>query len=212
MSAPTHPSSAPAEPLGRRERKAQQAHDHIAATAWAMFEAQGFDNVTMEAVAAAADVAKGTLYKYFPTKEALMRPGLQAHFAAQMPQVKQALARLPTAGARLQAFMQGWSQAASTQRPYVAAYVRLRLAEMGDLTSPTPAQQLGLDKVLLALIEAAQAGGDLRRDMPAAVLAKQLQSLMLVATLRWLAQPALQLGDEIAHAHALFTQGAGVQR
>jgi hypothetical protein len=83
---------------------------------------------------------------------------------------------------------------------------------MGDLTPPTPAQQLGLDKVLLALIEAGQAGGDLRRDMPAAVLAKQLQSLMLVATLRWLAQPELQLGDEIAHAHALFTQGARVQR
>ena len=39
----------------RRERKRLQQLDHLADTAWALFEAQGFEAVTMEAVAAAAE-------------------------------------------------------------------------------------------------------------------------------------------------------------
>jgi AcrR family transcriptional regulator len=56
----------------RQERKLQATIDHIGAVAWRMFEADGFDSVSMESIAVAADVAKGTLYKHFPVKEALI--------------------------------------------------------------------------------------------------------------------------------------------
>ena len=38
--------------LGRRERKRLQQLDHLADTAWALFEAEGYEAVTMERIAA----------------------------------------------------------------------------------------------------------------------------------------------------------------
>jgi AcrR family transcriptional regulator len=52
-----------AEPAGKRER--------ILAAALRLFANQPYQDVTMDRVAESAGVAKGTLYLYFPSKEAL---------------------------------------------------------------------------------------------------------------------------------------------
>lgn len=57
---------------GRRERKKAATRAHIADTALALFLEQGYDNVTVRDVAAAADVSPTTLLNHFPTKEALV--------------------------------------------------------------------------------------------------------------------------------------------
>jgi AcrR family transcriptional regulator len=69
---PKAPAQPPTVP-GRRERKRHRQLDHIADTAWALFMAEGFDAVSMERIAAAADISKVTLYRHFPVKEALLR-------------------------------------------------------------------------------------------------------------------------------------------
>jgi AcrR family transcriptional regulator len=46
-------------------------HDLLLQTAARLFEEQGVDAVSMSAVAQAAGVGKGTLYRHFPSKEAL---------------------------------------------------------------------------------------------------------------------------------------------
>jgi len=45
---------------------------HIQHTAFALFEEKGFDNVTVEQVAEAADVSQSSIYRYFGTKEGLV--------------------------------------------------------------------------------------------------------------------------------------------
>lgn len=52
----------PSKSPNRRDRKHLKALEHLASTAGALFEAHGFEAVTMEQTAAKADVAKGTLY------------------------------------------------------------------------------------------------------------------------------------------------------
>ena len=54
-------STPPRSDPGRRERKRLLQLDHLADTAWALFDAEGYEAVTMERIAAVADVAKGTL-------------------------------------------------------------------------------------------------------------------------------------------------------
>lgn len=56
---------------GLRARKKQQARQHISDHATRLFIEQGFDNVTIAQVAAAAQVAKMTVTNYFPRKEDL---------------------------------------------------------------------------------------------------------------------------------------------
>ncbi|HEY3753689.1 MAG TPA: TetR/AcrR family transcriptional regulator [Pseudonocardiaceae bacterium] len=57
---------------GLRERKKLETRQHIAAVAARLFAEHGFEQVTVDQVAAAADVAKKTVFNYFPTKEDLV--------------------------------------------------------------------------------------------------------------------------------------------
>jgi len=60
------------EPLGRRERKKAATRQALADAAWELFIARGFDGVSVKEVADRADVSTTTLFKHFPSKEALV--------------------------------------------------------------------------------------------------------------------------------------------
>lgn len=61
---------------GLRERKKEQTQRRIAAVALRLFAERGFDAVTINEIAETAEVAKVTLFKYFPTKESLVLRGV----------------------------------------------------------------------------------------------------------------------------------------
>ncbi|NUW31762.1 TetR family transcriptional regulator [Nonomuraea sp. SMC257] len=58
--------------MGRRERKKAQTRQALADAALRLFLERGYDNVGVKDVAEAADVAVTTLFKHFPSKEALV--------------------------------------------------------------------------------------------------------------------------------------------
>ncbi|MFC9585374.1 TetR/AcrR family transcriptional regulator [Streptomyces yangpuensis] len=57
---------------GLRESKKLRTRRQLAATALELFLERGFDAVSVADVAAAAEVSKPTLFRYFPTKEDLL--------------------------------------------------------------------------------------------------------------------------------------------
>ena len=74
---------------GLRERKRTAAMYRIQSVALDLFEARGFDAVTVEEVAEASDVSPSSVYRYFGTKEQLVvwdefDPGLERYFADGM--------------------------------------------------------------------------------------------------------------------------------
>ncbi|MEO3924193.1 TetR family transcriptional regulator [Micromonosporaceae bacterium B7E4] len=60
------------EPTGLRARKKARTHDAIADAAISLFLTHGFDQVSVTDIAAAAEVSKPTLFRYFGTKEDLV--------------------------------------------------------------------------------------------------------------------------------------------
>ncbi|MFF0310441.1 TetR/AcrR family transcriptional regulator [Streptosporangium sp. NPDC004379] len=60
------------EPVGLRARKKVRTRDAIADAAISLFLAHGFDQVSVSDIAAAAEVSKPTLFRYFATKEDLI--------------------------------------------------------------------------------------------------------------------------------------------
>jgi AcrR family transcriptional regulator len=58
--------------MGLREAKMERTRRFIADTAFDLFVAQGYDDTTIEQIAAAAEVGTRTLYRYYSTKEALV--------------------------------------------------------------------------------------------------------------------------------------------
>ncbi|MER8085880.1 TetR family transcriptional regulator [Streptomyces sp. NPDC094048] len=58
--------------MSLRERKKQLTYQAVSEAAIAMFLERGFDKVSVAEVAAAADISKPTLFRYFPAKEDLV--------------------------------------------------------------------------------------------------------------------------------------------
>ncbi|MGA9598513.1 MAG: helix-turn-helix domain-containing protein, partial [Acidimicrobiia bacterium] len=52
-----------------RQRKKERARLAIQAAALTLFEDQGYDNTTVEQIAAVAEVSPSTVYRYFTTKD-----------------------------------------------------------------------------------------------------------------------------------------------
>ncbi|MGW0227606.1 TetR/AcrR family transcriptional regulator [Actinopolymorpha singaporensis] len=57
---------------GLRERKKRRTRQTLIETAIRLFDEQGYDQTTVAAVAAAADVSTKTFFNYFPSKEAVL--------------------------------------------------------------------------------------------------------------------------------------------
>ncbi|MGY0024944.1 TetR/AcrR family transcriptional regulator [Streptomyces sp. cg35] len=62
----------PASTPGLRERKKQRTRQTLSETAIRLFLEKGYDKVSVAEVAAAAEVSKPTLFRYFPAKEDLV--------------------------------------------------------------------------------------------------------------------------------------------
>jgi AcrR family transcriptional regulator len=60
------------EQLSRRERKKRETRQRLLECAWQLFLERGYDETTVEEITEAADVAKGTFFNYFATKEILL--------------------------------------------------------------------------------------------------------------------------------------------
>ncbi|MGK5548682.1 TetR/AcrR family transcriptional regulator [Streptomyces sp. URMC 127] len=67
------------ETTGLRERKKQRTRQTLSETAIALFLERGFDQVSVAEVAAAAEVSKPTLFRYFPAKEDLVLHRIADH-------------------------------------------------------------------------------------------------------------------------------------
>ncbi|MFD3734012.1 TetR/AcrR family transcriptional regulator [Streptomyces sp. NPDC058632] len=64
---------------GLRERKKRQMYLRLSDTAIELFLKRGYEQVTVAEIAAAADISKPTLFRYFPTKEDLVLHRLADH-------------------------------------------------------------------------------------------------------------------------------------
>jgi AcrR family transcriptional regulator len=70
-----------------------------------VFARRGFAESSMEDIAHAAGVAKGTLYLYYDSKRELYRAALRAGLLQLSKAVDEAIARAPNLGARLEAYV-----------------------------------------------------------------------------------------------------------
>lgn len=183
---------------------------HLARTAAALFDVHGYEAVTMEQIAAAADVAKGTLYNHFPVKEAVLAHWLHLELATNLAMLHDQLQTRPgfAEGALFVLdHSAGWCEA---HPDYLAPYLRFRFLGIGTEPSPSrDSEQLSdIADTFAWLIRRGQTSGEIRSDLDPMRLALAFHHLYLGAMLRWLADPSLALRLEFAAVVELFLHGA----
>lgn len=194
----------------RRARKRDRMLDHLAKTAFCLFESYGYDVVTMEQIAQEADVAKGTLYNYFPVKEALLAHLFHKELAESIFQLQKMLNAQTNLEAKLRYLLHSSADWCKKRQAYLSHYFRFRfmhLRALGD-SSDHEANRSGIDKLYGSLFKAGQTAGELREEMSASHLATLFQYLYLGALMRWLASPDLDLHEEFDFIVTLFMRGA----
>lgn len=107
--------------------------EQIRAAAQRVFLQHGYAGTSMDAIAAEADVAKQTLYRYYPNKEALFTAILRQLLSAQLPAALTLdVVHVPLASrADLEVALRAFAQAslASALQPESLALLRLIVAE-----------------------------------------------------------------------------------
>ncbi len=197
---------------GRRERRRAQTLDHVAATAMRLFEAGGYDATTMEQIALAADVAKGTLYNHFATKEAILAHWVHMQLAADTERLAEVVARPGSFASRLRELLGASARWSERHRSYLLDYFRFRFLniedELGGGSGDADGRPRDLAGLFAQLIAQAQRDGALRDDLAAEHLASLLHHLYFGALMRWLTLPGLVLADEFEAVVTLFVDGA----
>ena len=194
---------------GRRERKLQLQRDHLADTAWELFETEGYEGVTMERIAAVADVAKGTLYKHFPVKEALLRHRFHRELRDCEAEGRGVLLQMSPGRPRLRKFLQVSAEWSEPRRRYLLPYLRFRLGEPRRVDDR--GERSGLEQIFTWLLADGQAAGCFRTDVAAPALAVYLEFLYVAAMLRWLSGAAESLMAEMDSMLDIFLGGVEVR-
>jgi AcrR family transcriptional regulator len=189
---------------GRRERKRLRLLDTLADTAWELFEREGYGAVTMERIAEVADVAKGTLYKHFPVKEALLRHRFHREFEKESFAFLAEIGSLPAYADQLSAFLEYSAAWAESHRRYLMPYIQFRLGQPRRLDSGA---RSGLESIFAQLIALGQEAGEFHPAQEAAVLAHYLEFLYLAGLLRWLLHEDVSLKKEFSQVLDLFLLG-----
>lgn len=186
--------------------KRQRTRDRLARAGVALFETQGFDETTMEQIAAAADVVRGTLYNHFPVKEAILVHWLHLQLSAALVPLMQEAMRHRNFRQRVMTLLDASAQWWEHNRQFAAPYIRHRFQEIREDQGEEPTSDM--IPAYEALIRAGQESGELSAAAPARRLASYLHFLSLHALLDWLGAPTSPLAHRYAEALDFFMDGA----
>lgn len=123
--------------------------DRIAAEALKLFVREGIGGTTTKAIAAACDIAEGTIYRHYASKDALALSVYARNWLAFATYMDRAAQRAETPRKRLEAML-GWLLSAAAQKPELFDYLFItapQLMTQVEGEGPTP---IGLIKAELA--------------------------------------------------------------
>lgn len=200
------------QPPDRRRRKRERTASHLSETAFKLFESRGYEAVSMEQIADEADVARATLYNYFPVKEALLAHRFWEDIAAGMVERTTALKAHKTFEARMRYLLREsaeWHTARKTYLPHYLRYLTSQ-ARYGDETRHEGASDSGSRQILTLMFQAAQDSGEVDTRQTAAQIAGSFEYLLFGAVAAWLADPSTDLTKRFLAAFDLTMHGMAI--
>jgi AcrR family transcriptional regulator len=141
----------------------------IIARAMNLFREEGLGATTMEQIAAEVDIAKGTLYSYFPVKEAILDEYIRRNFSGSSAARAEQMRQLADTHERMQLVFTDLLKGIQSQKEIFERYVAYRMQHW--ISFHQEADELsGFQLIASEIVRLGQAGGELRSDLPPGVL------------------------------------------
>lgn len=196
---------------GRMDRKREETRQKVIGAALALIGAHGYDAVTMEQIAEKADIAKGTLYNYYPVKEAIIADHIDRLSVERNAERIERLRQLPDTRSRITVSLREILEAVRGQVELFEKYFTYRVQRMITLDRRA-ARVSGLHTLERAIIEMGQSAGDIRTDIDPNLLEALFEFSFIVAAQAYYQNPGdFDLETTITQCADLFIHGAGVQ-
>ncbi|MFO7545014.1 MAG: TetR/AcrR family transcriptional regulator [Trueperaceae bacterium] len=196
-------------PAGVRERKKADRREHILAAAMRLIQNEGLKAATYASIAREAGVSRGTVFNYFPYKEAF----LVAHFARELDALDGRLGG--TAASSIDGDALGPLLTLFDELGAIAQRHRAWILPLGyELLNPDPERSrtaflaLPLATMLKRALGRARDAGTVRRDVSLDRLARTLANTYFITVLQWAAyRPERSIRDELRVALRIALDG-----
>jgi AcrR family transcriptional regulator len=168
------------EILSRRERKKQETRQRLLEIALRLFREQGYDATPVEQITKAADVAKGTFFNYFATKEAIL-PALAEWRLQQLGQALTPAQDLPASPvARIKMTL-----CLMADDPLIDPLLIRRLFAAMMRHQESKRIGVGFIQLLTEQVRQAQAAGEVRTDLDPLHLSGVIRAVFFQQMLMW---------------------------
>ncbi len=190
----------------RMDRKREETRHKVIAAAERLFHQQGVAATTMEQIAQEADIAKGTLYAYFPVKEAIIVAFMQKSFQERSPDRTQQICSLPDTSARMRLIFADLVAGVQRQKDLFETYMLYRMRSMISFRQDEGLKS-GLSLLGEEIIRLGQQSGEIRADLPQ-MLVEDLFEFALIEVIKqfYLSPADFQAQIAIDEAVDLFMQ------
>ncbi|MBN1641625.1 MAG: helix-turn-helix transcriptional regulator [Anaerolineae bacterium] len=211
----------------RWERRKREVRERLMEAAWQLFSDRGYEETTVAEIAEAADVAKGTFFNYFPTKESIAEQIMLWRIDLLRERVLGAPDAPQSALARIKLLM------AAMGDEFAPKQGLARMGFMARIGAPVPRQEAVADEpqvrrrilvrfgapahrhsvhhmgsVIHELVVQAQAQGEIRADVEPGLVARLLMTSWLYHFSKWEHEEADFPGEEsVMHAIDVLIEG-----
>jgi AcrR family transcriptional regulator len=195
-------------PDSRIERKKDEMQNKIISVAIKLFNQHGLQAVTMEQIAEVTDIAKGTLYNYYPSKDAIINAFLQRTFKEHNTERVAQLQQLPDTRSRLTRVFGFLIEGVQAQQELFEAFWVYRMKRIISFR-PVEAEKSGLDRLIHEIVALGRQDGELRTDLPEEILQGLFEFAFIEAVKPLFLQPEqFNAAESIDRCVDLFMNGA----
>ena len=184
-------------------RRRSTTWDHLSNVAIDLFAARGFDDVSVDDVAAAAGIARRTLFRYYPSKSALPWGDFDAHLERMRDQLSELDPSVPI-GEALRTALLAFNTFDDTETARHRQRMRVIL-ETAELQAYSMTMYAGWRAVVAAFV--ARRLGTTAADLTPQTAAWTMLGAALSAYEHWLADETVSLGQALGDAFDTVSDG-----
>jgi TetR/AcrR family transcriptional regulator, cholesterol catabolism regulator len=194
---------------GLRERKKARLRQQIVETSLHLFRQRGYENTRIDDIVQTLEISQPTFFRYFPSKEAVLREVGRRAFARQAESLRSELSCKATTEQRLRRFYETLGNVTEVGRPLWQAVILA--GAMDPVRSPElRGAEAATVSLLRDIIEEGQKAGEITNDFPVVHLAEFMEGLFNTVVRQWavdLTGPH-KLTERVRNAVEFFLRGA----
>jgi AcrR family transcriptional regulator len=197
------------EVAGLRERKKAKLRQEIVKTSQRLFLERGYENTRIDDIVNVLDVSQPTFFRYFPSKDAVLREIGRRAFARQAEILRTELSSKASTGESLRRFFESLAKITEEGRPLWQAVILA--GAMDPVRSPElRGAEAATVSLLREIIAEGQKNGEITLDFPVVHMAEFMEGLFNTVVRQWavdLTGPH-KLTERVHNAVEFFLRGA----